>query len=45
MNKFREDAHRFFVKDSFVPHGELPTEGVAVLRTFLASIGWFGFLE
>ena len=32
MNTYREDAHRFFIMDIFVPHGELSTEGLAMLK-------------
>ena len=34
----------FFIKEFFVPHNELMAEGIAMIRTFLASIDWFGFL-
>jgi len=45
FQKFRRPyAHWFFIKEFFVPHEELSTEGVAMLRTFLASIDWFDFL-
>ena len=40
----RPYAHWFFIQEFFVPHDELSTEGVAMLRTFLASIDWFDFL-
>ena len=39
FQKFRRRyAHWFFIKEFFVPHDELSTEGAAMLRTFLASI-------
>ena len=41
LQKFRRPyEHWFFIKEFFVPHGELSTEGVAVLRTF----HWLDFL-
>ena len=45
FQKFRRPyAHWFFMKEFFVPHDELSTDGVAMVRTFLASIDWFDFL-
>ena len=45
FQKFRRSyAHWFFIKELFVPHKELSTEGVAMLRTFLASVDWFDLL-
>ena len=45
FQKFRRlYAHWFFIKEFFVPHDEFSTAGVAMLRTFLASIDWFDFL-
>ena len=45
FQKFRRNfAHWFFMREFFVPHGELASEGIAMIRTFLASITWFGFL-
>ena len=38
FKKFRMPyAHWFFIKEVFVPRDELSTEGVAMLRAFLAS--------
>ena len=37
-------AHWFFLKEFFVPHDELSTDGVAMKLTFLDSIDWFDFL-
>ena len=40
----RQFAHWFFIKEFFVPHDEMTSEGTATIRTFLASIDWFDFL-
>ena len=40
----RPFAHWFFIKEFFVPHNELTPEGIAMIRTFLASTDWFDFL-
>ena len=45
FQKFRRPfAHWFFIKEFFVPHDEMTSEGIAMIRTFLASIDWFDFL-
>ena len=45
FQKFRRPfAHWFFIKEFFVPRDEMISEGIAMIRTFLASIDWFGFL-
>ena len=45
FQKFRRQfAHWFFIKEFFVPHDEMTSEGIAMIRTFLASIDWFDFL-
>ena len=40
----KQFAHWPFIKKCFVPNNELTSEGIAMLRTFLASIDWFCFL-
>ena len=40
----RPYAHWFFIQEFFVPHNELSTDGVDMLRTFLVSIDWIDFL-
>ena len=45
FQKFRRPiAHWFFIQEFFVPHNELASEGIAMIRTFLASIEWLDFL-
>ena len=45
FQKFRRPfAKWFFIKEFFVPHNELTSEGIAMIRTFLDSIVWFDFL-
>ena len=44
QNFRRQFAYWFFIKEFFVPHNELTSECIAMIRTFLASIDWFDFL-
>ena len=45
FQKFRKQfAHWFFIEEFLVQHNELTPEGIAMIRIFLASIDWFGFL-
>ena len=45
FQKFRAPyEHWFEVKEFFIPHDEVTTEGTAMLRSFTTSIDWFGFV-
>ena len=40
----RQYEHWFNIKEFFVPHDELSTDGKVMIKLFLDSIDWFDFL-